>query len=469
MIIFDFHPIPGMKHRILWLFLGTCTLFPVKVYLQSPPDSLSEAKKEARKERNMKKAWGALPLPSVAYNTDIGFQFGALVNLYYYKKNRPIFPEYYHKLYAEISFTTKGGSIFQIFYDSKHLIRNIRTTADVTYLTEQALDFYGFNGYKSVFNYAWEDDKDPEYVSRVFYRLQRKFLRVAADFQGRFLTDHLNWLAGLAYLQIEIDSVDILRLNAGKKPENELPDTSGLLSSYESWQIISPEERNGGINNYLKLGLVYDTRDNEACPMKGLWSELVFVVAPGFIGDGHYSFIRLAATHRQYFTLIPRNLSFAYRIGYLGTITGKAPFYFLPYQISSYALTTTIDGLGGAQTLRGVLRDRVVGDGEAFLNAELRWKFWYFHFLGSSWYLAASAFSDAGMVVQQRPVDKQYIPGSVNQPEYFSSGPEYPHITVGGGLHLTMDENTVITAEMGVPFNRQDGNFGVYIGIGWLF
>ncbi|MCK7536959.1 MAG: hypothetical protein MZV63_41360 [Marinilabiliales bacterium] len=47
-----------------------------------------------------------------------------------------------------------------MFYDSKHLIKNIRTTADVTYLTEQALDFYGFNGYKSVYTHAWEDDQD---------------------------------------------------------------------------------------------------------------------------------------------------------------------------------------------------------------------------------------------------------------------------------------------------------------------
>ncbi|MCK7536958.1 MAG: hypothetical protein MZV63_41355 [Marinilabiliales bacterium] len=62
-----------------------------------------------------------------------------------------------------------------------------------------------------------------DYVSRMFYRQQRKFLRVAADFQGKFFAENLRWLAGAAYLQVTADSVDIARLNKGKKEENMLP------------------------------------------------------------------------------------------------------------------------------------------------------------------------------------------------------------------------------------------------------
>lgn len=459
-----------MKHRLTALVLAVLLFIPLSAFLQSQPDSVKLQKKAERQEKKAKKAWGWVPFPSVLYNTDIGFQFGGLVNIYNYKKDRPIFPDYYHKFYAEVSFTTKGGMIIQGFYDSKHLIKNIRTTADVTYLTEQALDFYGFNGYKSVYTHAWEDDKDTAYVSRMFYRQQRKFLRVAADFQGKFFAENLRWLAGAAYLQVTADSVDIARLNKGKKEENLLPDsTSGLFNLYETWNILSPKERDGGMNNYLKLGLVYDTRDNEACPMKGLWSEAIFIVAPGFIGDGDYSYLRLAINHRQYFSLIKDDLSFAYRIGYLGTIAGKAPYYVLPYQISSYALTTTIDGVGGSQTVRGILRNRVVGDGMAWLNAEFRWKFWYFRFLGSDWYMAANVYGDAGMVVQERKVSMDNVPAYINKADYFSDGPEYPHVTVGGGLHLAVDRNTVFTAEIGKAINKQDGNIGIYVGIGWLF
>ena len=458
-----------MKHRFTPLILTILLFVPVSAYLQDQPDSLKLQKKEERIEKKKKKGWGWIPFPSVLYNTDIGFQFGGLVEIYNYKKNRPIFPDYYHKFYAEVSFTTKGGSIFQVFYDSRHLIKNIRTTADVTYLTEQALDFYGFNGYKSVYNHSWEDDRDPAYVSRMFYRQQRKFLRITADFQGKFFAEHLRWLAGLAYLQIVTDSVDIARLNKGKKEEKKLPDTSGLFNYYETWNILSPKERDGGMNNYIKLGLVYDTRDNEPCPMKGIWSEVIFILSPGFIGDGDYSFLRLAVNHRQYFTLVRDHLSFAYRIGYIGTIAGKAPYYVLPYQINSYSLTTTVDGIGGSQTVRGILRNRVVGDGMAWMNAEFRWKFWHFRFLRSDWYLAANVYGDAGMVVQERPVSLQDIPADINRADYFSDGPEYPHVTIGGGLHLAINRNTVIAAEIGKAINKQDGNIGIYVGIGWLF
>ena len=76
-----------------------------------------------------------------------------------------------------------------------------------------------------------------------------------------------------------------------------------MYNLYSSWNILSPDERDGGTNNYIKLGLVYDTRDNEPNPMKGIWSEIIFLMAPDFISDGEFSFIRLAITHRQYFTL----------------------------------------------------------------------------------------------------------------------------------------------------------------------
>jgi hypothetical protein len=459
-----------MKQTFTSLVLAILFLVPLTAYVQDQADSLKQQKKEQRQEIKKTKRWGWVPFPSVLYNTDIGLQFGGLVNIYDYGKGRSAYPSYNHKIYAEVSFTTKGGSIFQLFYDSPALIKNIRTTADVTYLTEQALDFYGFNGYKSVYHHSWEDDKDTiNYKSRMFYREQRKFLRIGADFQGKFFAEKLHWLAGAAFLQIRTDSVDTERLNKGKPEDKKLPEISGIYGNYVQWKILDVKERDGGINDYVKLGLIYDSRDNEPCPMKGIWSEAIFLLSPGFMGDGDYSFIRLAITHRQYFTLIKDDLSFAYRIGYLGTIAGKTPYYFLPYMINSYALTTTIDGLGGSQNVRGILRDRVVGDGVGFLNAELRWKFWYFRFMGSQWYMSASAFGDAGMVVKQRPVDLQYVPEDINRADYFSDRAESPHITFGGGLHLAVDRNTVFTAEVGKALEGQDGNIGVYVGIGWLF
>ena len=153
----------------------------------------------------------------------------------------------------------------------------------------------------------------------------------------------------------------------------------------------------------------------------------------------------------------------------MGTIAGKAPYYFLPYMINSYSITTTVDGLGGSQTIRGIKRNRVVGDGVAFINTELRWKFWRFRLFRQNWYAALNAFIDAGMVVQDRPVDEQNISTGYDPADFFSNGPDYPHVGLGGGLRLVMDENFVIAGDVGLALDKRDGDSGVYIGLGYLF
>ena len=70
--------------------------------------------------------------------------------------------------------------------------------------------------------------------------------------------------------------------------------------------------------------------------------------------------------------IFPDRLTVAYRLSYQAKIAGKMPFYMLPYAIDS---KSTKAGLGGAKNIRGVLRNRVVGDAVAFGNFELRSKF----------------------------------------------------------------------------------------------
>ena len=76
-----------------------------------------------------------------------------------------------HYLYLQWSRTTKGSGENIIRYDSDRLIRGIRTSAELSYLTEQALDFYGFNGYKALYDANFVDENSPDYLSRVFYKM----------------------------------------------------------------------------------------------------------------------------------------------------------------------------------------------------------------------------------------------------------------------------------------------------------
>ena len=454
-----------MKHRYPLLPLLLFILFAPCLHAEMVADSV----KSNSKKDKIKKGWNFGGLPILAYDSDMGLQYGALANIYYYGDGST-YPQYFHSFYFEVSRYTKGTGINQFFFDSKKLIPKIRVTADVTYLTEKALNFYGFNGYQSVYNHAWENDKSDSltYKTRMFYRYQRDLLRIGASFQGKFISKNFLWLAGFTYMNIRTGPVNVDNLNKGVAQSKKLPHVPGLYDDYVHWGILG-KDSTGGINNFVKLGLIYDTRDNEPNPMHGLWDEVIMAAAPGIIGDGHYSFIKLSLIHRQYFTLCKDLLSFVYRIGYQGTIAGTCPFYLQNYMLNSFSQTTTIDGLGGSQTLRGILRNRVVGDGEVFGNAEFRWKFVRFYWIKQNFYLALNAFADAGMVVQPIAINKSGIPASVDQSLYFSSDKESPHLAVGGGFRIVMNQNFIICADYGQAMDTRDGSNGIYVGLGYLF
>ena len=140
-----------------------------------------DSQKQTEKTDKIKTGWNIGGLPVVAFDTDLGFEYGALVQLFNYGDGT-IYPKYKHMVYAEVSRYTKGSGINRLYYDSKYLIPNFRVTADLAYLTDKTYDFYGFNGYESLFNQNWVDDENSDYRSRAFYKYDRKLTRFTTDF-----------------------------------------------------------------------------------------------------------------------------------------------------------------------------------------------------------------------------------------------------------------------------------------------
>jgi outer membrane protein assembly factor BamA len=415
--------------------------------------------------KNTKKGWSFGAVPVVAFDSDIGFKYGGLVNFYHYGDGS-LYPDYKHSIYLEWSRTTKGGGINQITYDSKYLIPGIRVSGEVSYLTEQALDYYGFNGYKTLYDSRFEDKDDMLYQSRLFYRVDRKMLRLRADFQGQFLIENLSWIAGLLHYTVKLDTVDLKKLNKGKSDDDILPPVhGGLFGLYRNYNVIPSEEFDGGSSTLLKLGVNYDTRDNEPNPMYGVWTNLLVLVDPGFLGEskayGKYIF-----THRQYFTILPDHLSFAYRVAYQGKLFGTTPSYMLPI-IFNNGRYIDRDGLGGAKTMRGVLRDRVVGEDVAYGNFEFRWKFIRTVIKKQNIYLALSAFTDLGMVTREYNINKTQI--AQEFPEYFPTEKEKLHQSLGAGFRFALNENFIVAVDYGIALDKRDGDSGLYINMDWLF
>lgn len=426
-------------------------------------------------EKKAKTGWkfgGALP--AVTYDSNLGFQYGALVEFFNYG-DPSVYPEFLDHTYTEISRFTKGSGIYRMMYESFHLIPGVHLTSDLSYLPDQAYHFYGFNGYESVFNQEWMDDESADYRTMMFYRFRRNQFRFKNDLEGNLSGENLKWNAGFAFQNFINGSVDIDKLNKGK--DEKLPSVTeepGLYERYQALGLISENEADGGWVNTIKAGISWDTRDNRPNPMKGLWTEIGIELAPGFIGND-WGFSRFYITHRQYFTLIENDLSVVYRLGYQSTLSGEVPFFYQSQVITSMLTGATNEGLGGSSTLRGVLKNRVIGDGFVYGNLEFRWKPIYFKLFNQDCYLGLNAFYDIGRVTKMigLPQGLENIFSNLyseeNFSDFFSSGKEKFHQCAGISIMPVMNQNFVIAVDIGKAFSKQDGNIGFSIGLNYLF
>ena len=428
-------------------------------------------------EKKVKTGWkfGAA-LPAVTYDSDLGFQYGALATFYNYG-SPSIYPDYLDYIYTEISRYTKGSGIYRIMYESKHLIPGVESVTDLSYLPDKAYNFFGYNGYESVYNVDWMDDKlpSPPYRTRMFYRFERNQFRFKNDFQGKLAGNHIKWSAGFAFQDFTLSSVDINKLNNGRK--DKLPtveEQPGIFERYQVLGVINGNEANGGWINTLKAGLTWDNRDNRPNPMKGIWTEIGVEAAPKFMGN-NWGFSKLYITHRQYFTLIEKNLSLVYRLGYQFTLSGYVPFFYQSQVITSRLTGALSEGLGGSKTLRGVQRNRVIGDGFFMGNIELRWKPLYFRLFKRDCYLGLNGFYDFGRVTKaiklpdnlETTFNESYP--SENYSDYFKPGKEKLHQSAGISIMLAMDQNFIVAIDIGKALNEQDGNIGFSVELNYLF
>ena len=131
---------------------------------------------------------------------------------------------------------------------------------------------------------------------------------------------------------------------------------------------------------------------------------------------------------------------------------------------------TRTDGLGGAKNLRGILRNRVVGDGVAWGNIEARWRIVDFVVAKQNIYIGLNGFFDAGMVVQEVDIEQDGV-DPIAKDDYFdfSYDPDKIHPSAGAGLRIGWNENFIIAVDYGFALDPKDGLNGLYIAFGNLF
>lgn len=416
-------------------------------------------------EKEMKTGWSLGVLPSVTYSTDNGFQYGAFGDVYYYGDGNT-YPDPLHKFSWEASHYTKGRTRLYLAYDSKYLVPGMRFNASVTYVNDPMYNFWGFNGTPALQNYDLCANKesylhlgtDGQQHGINYYGMSRKMFRALANVQGR-ITDNLNWAAGLNFWNWQMGD-----MRESAKNDNRYDTDVTLYKAYQAIDAIHADEAAGGNALEINAGAVYDTRDIEAAPNKGIWAEAYL---NGNVLDHRY--LKACAYFRHYITL-PVHLFkagdpvFAYRLAWQQTIAGETPFYMIQNVPLLVQRNMISEGFGSYNTIRGIRENRILAEGFAWANMELRIKLVSFKLLNQFFYIAVNPFFDAGMVTKGyrenafegvKSIDSKLLALGIEPKIYDTSKAGEVVSSAGAGLKIAMNQNFIVSVETAHCFYKE--------------
>lgn len=449
----------------------------------------------------IKKGWNFGPLPVVGFNSDLGFQYGACVDIFNYGDGSK-YPGYDFKINVEVSTYTKGSSIFRSYSYWNNVIPKGVLFADFGYFIDKKFDFYGFNGYASPYykdlavyfdrvnhtgcHYPGHITEPGMKESGLYYMDRRQFRAVLSMRQKIGNLEHLSYGVGLAFYDYKFKPMNI------KKYEDQY----SLYDLYIMSGLIRPDESDGNVTEF-KAGIIYDSKDFVNDPTRGIYFEATFAVASDLIKrtvDGldkstgkivnnrnYYDHLTFTGVFHHYIPIVGDKLTFCYRLGAQNVLAGDIPFYAMMNTNLMFYKKIYTEAYGGSTTGRGINRNSVIGQGVAWLNAELRWRITNFKFINQNWCVAINPMFDAGMVTQTFRLEeqkeamnllKEYISYDIDE-EYdiiYSGKAESLHTSAGCGLKLIMNKNFVVSAEFAKALDKLDGEgMRSYIGFNYIF
>ncbi len=422
-----------------------------------------KAKKEKvynEKGEIIKTGWNIGPLPVLGFDSDLGFQYGACVDFFNFGDGSR-YPRYNYKFNVEVSRYTKGSGVFRFYADMPFLIKDTKLFFDLTYNYSKKFEFFGFNGYEaSLFDPNLAANEDIIDYKSGYHYIKRNTLRFVGSMQRTFFhVPNLNWVVGLAYYNVKTDSLNLVGYEGQQT----------LYTNYVNTGIIKENEKNGGNIGQVRLGMIYDSRDHNSDPSKGIYAEYTLTGSSDFFDGNGYNALIQTFIWRHYVPIYKDKLTFAYRLGVQHKIAGSTPWYMINNINTPFFQKMYTEGLGGVVTMRGVNRNGVLGDGFLLGNAELRWHFLDFQFINQNWQLALSPFFDAGMIIQ--PFREQELKeAEIEGVELYSGNKEGVHMAAGAGLKIIMNRNMILGVDAGRALDPRDGEkVKIFVGFNYIF
>ena len=430
-------------------------------------------------EREMKAGWSFGLLPAVTYSVDNGLQVGAFGDVYNYGDGAT-YPDPLHKISWEASYFLKSQRTrLYLAYDSKYLFSGMRVNASVTYMNDPLYSFWGFNGPASLtglrdhtYDYYWNNKE----VGINYYGMSRKMLRVLANFQGR-IAGNFNWAAGLNFWNWKLGDMEDSGFKRDGSGQKHFYDKScTLYRDYQNLGIIKEDEKGGGSALELNAGFVYDTRDIEAAPGRGIWAEAYL--------NGNvltHRYLKACLYFRHYID-IPVHIPagdpvFAYRLAWQQTIAGESPLYMIQNNPLLVQRNMISEGFGSGNTIRGLRENRILTEGFAWVNAELRVKLASFKLFRQFFYVAVNPFFDAGVITKGYRTAEFEIARTINVATCLPLDQIYDTSKIGDivhsagvGLKIAMNQNFVVSAEFAKCFYKPlDAGLWIRIGTNYQF
>ena len=433
----------------------------------------------------IKKGWNFGPLPVVGYNSDLGFQYGACVDIFNYGDGSK-YPGYDFKINFEVSAYTKGSSIFRTYSYWNNVIPRGKLFVDLGYFVDKKFEFYGFNGYAAPYykdvavminHNAVFTDYEPGIVTEPgmsesgFYDMDRRQFRAVISMQQQIgNVKNLYYGLGFAYYHYNNKNLSLKKYD----------DQYTLFSLYRFANLIRFDEEEGNVTEF-KAGIIYDSKDLENDPTRGIYFEATLMAAPDFVDNHNYGHMTFTGVFHHYIPVVSDKLTFCYRLGAQNVIAGDIPYYAMMNTNLMFYKKIYTESYGGSTTGRGIKRNSVIGQGVAWMNVELRWRIANFKFINQNWCVALNPMFDAGMVTQTFRLEEQKAAMELmkdhltfeTEEEYdlfYSGKDESLHTSAGCGLKLIMNKNFVVSAEFAKAFNKLDGEgMKAYIGFNYTF
>lgn len=402
-------------------------------------------------QEKAKSGWSFLPMPDFSYNSDLGMSLGAWGDIFYYgTPENTVYPNYIHHAGFTGAYATKGSWYLHAFYESEHLIPGIGLKLSATYRDVSTNNFYGYNGIAAPYDQARDMNAE---TREAYYTNDRRFFRAAALAQGK-ISGRLSWMGGAVFRRVHIKDYSLKNYDSG----------NSLYLDYIDNNLIRADEAGGGTSLDLKAGLNYDSRNYPLSPSSGIYSDL-YLISNFDLGGKGYNYGQIVADFRQYLTLLPERIVFAYHLALQHQLWGSIPFYNINELATPEYRYEEFSGLGSRYSIRGYRYNRISAAGYAWGNFELRCTPFIFDLWNQHIELLAIPFVDLGAITRTYRLEEQKLLG-----DKFYQDIKLPVMASGGiGFKFQMNHNFIIAVDFAKAFNPQLSDFMIGMASSYIF